>query len=122
MRSVGAGGFPRSRVQIQAQNNNMLSDVDVNSHISAPFYGARAQSNEHLAGAGVGQNRYAIDSRGFDLRANSNGDGGDAAALNGVIKVDDLNSQGSGPIGSENDLNMVHTISPIHPAGLTNMQ
>ena len=47
MRSVGAGGFPRSRVQMQTQNNNMLSDVDVNSHISAPFYagGVRAQSN-----------------------------------------------------------------------------
>ena len=53
MRSVGAGGFPRSRVTgTQVQANGVLSDVDVNSHISAPFYGANRHvaSNDNLDG------------------------------------------------------------------------
>ena len=53
MRSVGAGGFPRSRVAAtQVQANGILSDVDVTSHISAPFYGAvrHVPSNDNLDG------------------------------------------------------------------------
>ena len=53
MRSVGAGGFPRSRVAAtQVQENGVLSDVDVTSHISAPFYGAARQVpiNDNLDG------------------------------------------------------------------------
>ena len=95
---------------MQVQANNVLSDVDVNSHISAPFYGAHRHvaSNDNLDGL----QQAVIDSRGFALQATSNNG---LPIQNIDIKVDDLNSLGSGVerIGSDHEINMINTISPI---------